>query len=64
MAVVIVDQSLLPGKTEYLELEEPSQMYDAILNLRVRGAPAIGICAAYCMSVLASRKYQQRQYDI
>ena len=55
MAVVIVDQSLLPGKTEYLELEEPSQMYDAILNLRVRGAPAIGICAAYCMSVLASR---------
>lgn len=54
-AVVIIDQSLLPGKTEYIELEEPTQMYDAIFHLRVRGAPAIGICAAYCMSVLAMR---------
>lgn len=52
-AVVIIDQSLLPGTTEYLELEEPPQMFEAIQHLRVRGAPAIGICAAYCMSVLA-----------
>lgn len=55
MAVVILDQSLLPGRTEYIELEEPPQMHEAILHLRVRGAPAIGICAAYCMSVLALR---------
>lgn len=55
-AVVILDQSLLPGKTEYIELEEPSQMYEAILHLRVRGAPAIGICAAYCMAVLAEKE--------
>lgn len=55
-AVVILDQSLLPGKTEYLELEEPTQMYDAIFHLRVRGAPAIGICAAYCMAVLAVKE--------
>jgi len=56
-AVVILDQSLLPNKTEYLELETPPQMYDAIFELKVRGAPAIGICAAYCMSVLAQKAF-------
>jgi len=55
-AVVILDQSLLPNKTEYIELETPPKMYDAIFHLRVRGAPAIGICAAYCMSVLAIKE--------
>ena len=35
-------------------LGEPSdEMVEAIRALRVRGAPAIGICAAYCMYVLA-----------
>ena len=55
-AVVIIDQSLLPNKTEYLELDTPEKMYDAIFHLRVRGAPAIGICAAYCMAVLAQKE--------
>ena len=59
-AVVIIDQSLLPNKTEYLELETPAQMYDAIFHLRVRGAPAIGICAAYCMAVLAQQEAEPK----
>lgn len=52
-AVVIIDQSLLPGRTEYIQLDSPEKMYDAIFHLKVRGAPAIGICAAYCMAALA-----------
>ena len=55
-AVVILDQSLLPNTTEFRKLTEPQQMYEAIHKLRVRGAPAIGICAAYCMYVLAARR--------
>ncbi len=62
-AVVILDQSLLPNKTEYIELETPSQMYDAIFHLKVRGAPAIGICAAYCMSVLAADETENLNAD-
>lgn len=54
-AVVILDQSLLPGRTVYIELESIKEMYDAIFHLKVRGAPAIGICAAYCMAVLSVR---------
>lgn len=53
-AVIIIDQSLLPNETRYIELDTPKKMYDAIFHLRVRGAPAIGICAAYCMAVLAA----------
>lgn len=59
-AVVIIDQSLLPNKTEYLELDTPEKMYDAIFQLKVRGAPAIGICAAYCMAVLARKEAAPR----
>ena len=52
-AVRILDQSRLPNETVYLELSSPEELYEAIASLRVRGAPAIGICAAYCMYVLA-----------
>lgn len=52
-SVVILDQTLLPNRTEYLTLTEKEQMWDAIFRLQVRGAPAIGIFAAYCMAVLA-----------
>lgn len=56
LAVVILDQSILPGRVEYLEAATPEEMYDAIAGLKVRGAPAIGIFAAYCMAVLARRE--------
>lgn len=54
-AVIIIDQTQLPNKTEYLTLETEKQMYDAIFELKVRGAPAIGISAGYFYSVLAKQ---------
>lgn len=54
-AVVIVDQTALPGRWETVELDTAAAMFEAILQLRVRGAPAIGICAGFCMYVLARR---------
>ena len=52
-AVRILDQSLLPNETTYLELQTPEALYEAIATLRVRGAPAIGIFAGYALYVLA-----------
>lgn len=52
-SVVIIDQTKLPNKTEYLTLETAEDLYDAIFELKVRGAPAIGICAGFAMYVLA-----------
>lgn len=51
--VVILDQTRLPGTVEYLELGTAEEIYDAIRGLKVRGAPAIGICAAFGMYVLS-----------
>ncbi len=56
-AVRIIDQTKLPGALEYIELRTRDELYEAIYALRVRGAPAIGIFAAYAVYVLA------RQYD-
>lgn len=53
-SVVIIDQTKLPNETVCLTLTTPKEMYDAIRLLQVRGAPAIGIFAAYSLSVLAN----------
>lgn len=54
-AVVIIDQTELPNRTVTLELKTAEQIYEAIQKLRVRGAPAIGICAGYGMYVIAQQ---------
>lgn len=45
----ILDQTLLPGKVEFLHLSKIEDMYEAIAQLKVRGAPAIGVAAAYAL---------------
>ena len=52
-SIVILDQTLLPGETKYIELRCANEMHEALTKLRVRGAPAIGIFAAYALYVLA-----------
>lgn len=52
-SVVVIDQTRLPGATEYLVLCTAKEIYDAIYELKVRGAPAIGICAGFGIYVLA-----------
>jgi len=42
-----LDQTRLPGQEVYLDLCSPEEIAEAISALRVRGAPAIGIAAAY-----------------
>lgn len=51
--LIILDQTQLPNKEVYLTLTNAKQMYDAIKLLQVRGAPAIGVFAAYALAVLA-----------
>ena len=60
-SVVILDQTQLPNRVVYLTLSREEDCYEAILKLRVRGAPAIGIFAGYAMYVL-SQQYADRPY--
>lgn len=54
-AVEIIDQTLLPNEIKFLRLESAEAIYEAIYSLRVRGAPAIGIAAAFGMYVIAQK---------
>ena len=52
-AVVIIDQTKLPSSIEIISLKTAKEIWDAIYLLQVRGAPAIGVAAAYGIYVLA-----------
>ena len=46
-ALIILDQTLLPGRVEFLRLTKTREIWEAIRGLRVRGAPAIGVAAGF-----------------
>ncbi|HEY2587571.1 MAG TPA: S-methyl-5-thioribose-1-phosphate isomerase [Tepidisphaeraceae bacterium] len=46
-AVRLLDQTRLPTETVYVDIIDERQMWDAIKRLVVRGAPAIGVAAAF-----------------
>jgi methylthioribose-1-phosphate isomerase len=50
----VLDQRLLPGEVSYLECRSAAEVADAIRSLAVRGAPAIGVAAAYGYALAAS----------
>jgi methylthioribose-1-phosphate isomerase len=50
-ALLVLDQRLLPAEERWLRCERPEQVADCISTLAVRGAPAIGIAAAYGLAL-------------
>lgn len=61
-ALVIIDQTKLPYKTEILELHTQKQIWNAIYKLEVRGAPAIGIAGAFGI-YLAAKEIEADNFD-
>jgi methylthioribose-1-phosphate isomerase len=53
--ILLVDQRLLPHKLEYFDATSFADMCFAIKEMVVRGAPSIGVCAAYGLAFKASR---------
>lgn len=45
--LIILDQTRLPNEEVYIEIKTRADLVEAISKLRVRGAPAIGIAAAF-----------------
>lgn len=60
--VYILDQTKLPNEEVYLEMHTKEDFFTAIQKLQVRGAPAIGIAAAYAMAVLDENKAALKTY--
>lgn len=57
--VKILDQTLLPTEVVYKDIGTPEAMAEAIKSLRVRGAPLIGVSAAYGVALGAYRSNAQ-----
>ena len=51
--VVMIDQTKLPNHLEFVEYDDYNQVADAIRNLVVRGAPAIGVSGAFGLALAA-----------
>ncbi len=60
--VKILDQTRLPRKEVYLELSDYQSIASAIVELKIRGAPAIGIVGAYAIA-LSALKIESAQKD-
>ncbi len=54
-AIHLLDQSQLPLREVFLDLDRAETCYEAIRALRIRGAPAIGIFAGYALFVLGQQ---------
>lgn len=52
-AIQIIDQTLLPREMKMISLTTREEVYKAIKKLSVRGAPAIGVCAAFGVYISA-----------
>lgn len=61
-ALVIIDQTKLPGEVKILSLKSQKEIRDAIYHLKVRGAPAIGVAAAIGI-YLAAKSIRQDNFD-
>lgn len=56
----MIDQSRLPGELVTLTLTNEEQVAEAITTLKVRGAPAIGVAAAFGLALVAFRLWRER----
>ncbi|MCL1810167.1 MAG: S-methyl-5-thioribose-1-phosphate isomerase [Clostridiales bacterium] len=61
--LLLLDQTLLPNEERYLEISTKEDMREAIKSLRVRGAPAIGVAAAYGLYV-SVRDVETKMFDV
>ena len=52
--ITILNQQVLPNITEFIELYTIEDVFDSIVTLKVRGAPAIGIVAAFGIALGAN----------
>lgn len=60
--VILLDQTKLPTETVYVENHTIEDVWESIKTMKVRGAPAIGIAAAYGL-YLGVRNIQTESYD-
>ncbi|MEM3616572.1 MAG: S-methyl-5-thioribose-1-phosphate isomerase [Candidatus Bathyarchaeia archaeon] len=62
--VITIDQTKLPHKTEFLKLKNCSEVAEAIKTMKIRGAPLIGVAAAYALALTAYQSKARRKEEL
>ena len=62
--VIMIDQTKLPNKLVFVEYSNYNQIADAIRNLVVRGAPAIGVSGAFGLALAALQSKATTKNDL
>src|SRR5260221_1664913 len=60
-AVVMIDQRRLPDEQVFLRCTHPHEVAEAIKDMAIRGAPAIGVAAAFGLALAAHRSKAEGQ---
>ncbi len=61
--LILLDQRKLPHAEQYIQIYSAEDTAEAIRNMVVRGAPAIGITAAYGLLMSARKAFKQYPHD-
>lgn len=62
--VVTIDQTKLPQETVFLEMENVSEVADAIKNMKIRGAPLLGAAAAFALALVSYHSKAVRNAEL
>jgi methylthioribose-1-phosphate isomerase len=63
-AVIMIDQTKLPNELVYVKYSDYNDVADAIRNLIVRGAPAIGVSGAFGLALAALQSKAKNKEDL
>jgi len=63
-SIVLIDQRKLPNKLEFIECNDYLQIVEAIKNMAVRGAPAIGVAAAMALGLVAQKSKAKTKEEL
>ncbi len=62
--VIMIDQTKLPNELVFVEFDDYNQVAEAIRNLVVRGAPAIGVSGAFGLALSALQSNSKTNEDL
>ena len=62
--VVTIDQTKLPNELVFLNMKKCSDVASAIENMKLRGAPLIGVAAAYGLALTAFHSKAKKKEDL
>jgi methylthioribose-1-phosphate isomerase len=63
-AIVLIDQRKLPNRLIFIKCSNHDQVVDAIKNMRIRGAPAIGAIAGMALALTAHKSKAKTKEEL